>query len=97
MSDKKIMKILAAIFLMRCVYWHNKGTFADHMIGGAYDDAFDMLAYAASGRWDCLAQFGWSDEAEELINKVGDDIDFWDLEELIKKEYEKSLTWDKKE
>lgn len=92
MTDKKIMKILAAIFLMRCVYWHGKSDFNYHMIGTAYDDAFDMLAYAANGNWDCLRQFGWSDEAEELINKVGDDIDFWDLEDLIKKEYEKSLT-----
>lgn len=89
MTDKKIMKILAAIFLMRCVYWHNKSDFNYHMIGTAYDDAFDMLAYAVNGNWDCLRQFGWSDEAEELINKVGDDIDFWDLEELIKKENEK--------
>lgn len=92
MTDKKIMKILAAIFLMRCVYWHSKSDFNYHMIGAAYDDAFDMLAYAANGNWDCLRQFGWSDEAEELINKIGDDIDFWDLEDLIKKKYEKSLT-----
>ena len=88
MSENKIMKILAAIFLMRCVYWHNKG---EHGIGIAYDNAFDMLVYAVRGEGpglDCLRQFGWFDEAEDLINKVGEDIDFWDLEDLIKKENE---------
>ena len=45
-----------------------------------------MLAYAATGNWDCLRQFDWSDEAEELINKLGPDIDFWELKDIIKKE-----------
>ena len=82
MSSNKIMKILAAMFAMRSKYWDERG---DHGIGGAYSDAFDMLAYAARGSWDNLSQFGWSDEAEDLINRVGDNIDFWDLEDLIQK------------
>lgn len=90
MKDKKIMKILAAIFLMRAVYWANKSKENyDEMALGlscAYDNAFDMLAYAATDNWDCLRQFGWSDEAEELIDKVGADIDFLDLKDIIKKE-----------
>ena len=89
MTDKKIMKILAAIYVMRAKYWASKAKEGyDEVALGlscAYDNAFDMLAYAATGNFDCLRQFGWSDEAEELINKVGVDIDFWDLEELIKK------------
>ena len=83
MEQKKILKILGAIFAMRAVYYRERG---EHFASVAYDDAFDMLAYAANGSWDCLSQFGWSDEAEDLINKVGTDIDFWELEELIKGE-----------
>ena len=83
MEQKKILKILGAIFAMRAVYYHNHG---EHAPAVAYDNAFDMLAYAVNGNWDCLSQFGWSDEAENLINKVGADIDFWELEELIKGE-----------
>lgn len=89
MTDKKIMKILAAIYAMRAKYWANKSKEKyDEVALGlscAYDNAFDMLAYAATGNFDCLRQFGWSDEAEELINKVGADIDLWKLEEIIKK------------
>lgn len=89
MINKKIMKILAAIYVMRAKYWADEAKIkydeAALGLSCAYDNAFDMLAYAATGNLDCLRQFGWSDEAEELINKVGDDIDFWDLEELIKK------------
>lgn len=89
MNNLNIIKILAAIYAMRAKYWASKSKEKyDEMALGlscAYDDAFDMLAYAATGNIDCLRQFGWSDEAEELINKVGANIDFWDLEELIKK------------
>lgn len=81
MEQKKILKILAAIFAMRAVYYRDRG---EHAAAIAYDNAFDMLAYAVNENWDCLSQFGWSDEAEDLINKVGADIDFWDLEDLIK-------------
>ena len=80
MKQKKVLKILGAIFAMRAEYYRERKEYGAAV---AYDDAFDMLAYAANERWDCLSQFGWSDEAEELINKVGVDIDFWDLEELI--------------
>ena len=82
MELKKLLKILGAIFAMRAVYYTERG---EHLSAMAYENAFDMLAYAANGNWDCLSQFGWSDEAEDLINKVGADIDFWDLEDLIKK------------
>ena len=88
MEQEKIFKILAAMFAMRAQYWANKSKEKyDEMAVGlscAYDDAFDMLAYAVNGRWDCLFQFGWSDEAEDLINKVGIDIDFYELEDLIR-------------
>lgn len=81
MEQKKILKILATMFAMRARYYHER---KEHDSAVAYDNAFDMLAYAVNGNWDCLSQFGWSDEAEDLINKVGADIDFWDLEDLIK-------------
>lgn len=81
MKDNKILKVLAAIFAMRAQYYHEK---EEYWAAVAYDDAFDMLAYAANGNWDCLRQFGWSDEAEDLINKVGADIDFWKLEDIIR-------------
>lgn len=83
MEKEKLLKIVGAIFLMRAEYYRGLDQF---WMSVAYDDAFDMLAYAATGNWDCLSQFGWSDDAEYFINKVGADIDFWDLEDLIKKE-----------
>ncbi len=93
MNYLNIIKILAAIYAMRAVYWANKSkeNYNEMALGMscAYDDAFDMLAYAATGNLDCLRQFGWSDEAEELINKLGPNIDFWELEDIIKKENEK--------
>lgn len=82
MEQKKIFKILAAMFAMRAEFYQKR---EDHRAAVAYRDAFDMLAYAVNGSWDCLSQFGWSDEAEDLINKVSADIDFWDLEDLIQK------------
>ena len=81
MELKKILKILGAIFAMRAQYYHER---KEHDTAVAYDNAFDMLAYAATQNWDCLRQFGWSDEAADLIDKIGTDIDFWDLEEIIK-------------
>lgn len=82
MDSIKILKILAAIFAMRAVNWSDRDAHA----ALAYDNAFDMLAYAANGSWDCLSQFCFADEAKELVNRVGSDIDFWDLEEIIKGE-----------
>lgn len=79
--EKRILKILGAIFAMRAHYYAER---KEYGAATAYDDAFDMLAYAANESWDCLRQFGWSDEAEDLIDKVGDDIDFWELEDIIK-------------
>ena len=79
--DEKLFYILAADLAMRAKYYSER---KDYDAAVAYDNAFDMLAYAINGNWECLRQFGWSDEAEELINKVGIDIDLWDLEELIK-------------
>ena len=80
MNNKKIMKILAAMFALRAKYYNGRG---DHSASVAYNDALDMLAYACRGNWDSLRQFGWSDEAEEIIDNVGEDIDFWDLEDFI--------------
>ena len=82
MEQKRILKILGAIFAMRARYYQER---KDYSAAVAYDNAFDMLAYAANESWDCLWQFEWCDEAEKLIDKVGVDIDFWDLEDLIKK------------
>ena len=82
MEQRKMFKILAAIFAMRSAYYQSIKEYGTAI---AYDNAFDMFAYAAKGDWDCLSQFGWYDEAEALINEVGTGIDFWDLEDLIKK------------
>jgi hypothetical protein len=80
MTQQKILKILSAIFALREKEYVQR---EDYDEAHAYANAFDMLAYAASTDWDCLSQFGWANEAEKLIEKVGDDIDFWELEDLI--------------
>ena len=80
MEQEKLFKILAAMFLMRSQYHHEHG---NHKASVAYDNAFDMLVYAEKGRWDCLLQFGFADEAEQLIDKIGADIDYYDLEEIV--------------
>ena len=81
MEQKKLFKILAAMLAMRAEYYEDRHEY-DTAI--AYANAYDMVAYAARGRWDCLSQFGWADEAEDLINKVGADIDFYELGDLIR-------------
>ena len=81
MEQKKLFKILAAMLAIRAEYYYEH---KELEIAVSYANAYDMVAYAAEGRWDCLSQFGWADKAEDLINKVGADIDFWDLEEIIK-------------
>ena len=55
MEQKKIFKILAAMFVMRSKYYQEREM---HSTAIAYRDAFDMLAYAVNGNWDCLSQFG---------------------------------------
>lgn len=81
MEQNKIFKILAAMLALRAKYYYERDEWQTAI---AYDNAYDMVAYAANGRWDCLGQFGWADEAEDLINKIGADIDFWELEEMIR-------------
>lgn len=81
MEQNKIFKILAAMLAMRAEYYEDR---KEYDAAVAYANAYDMVAYAARGRWDCLGQFGWADEAEDLINKVGADIDFYELEDLIR-------------
>ena len=81
MEQNKIFKILAAMLAMRAEYYEDRKEY-DTAI--AYANAYDMVAYVVRGRWDCLSQFGWADEAEDLINKVGANIDFYELEDLIR-------------
>lgn len=81
MEQKKLFKILAAMLAMRAEYYEDR---KEYDTAVAYANAYDMVAYAVKGRWDCLGQFGWADEAEDLINKVGADIDFYELEDLIR-------------
>lgn len=81
MKQNKIFKILAAMLAMRAEYYEDR---KEYDAAVAYANAYDMVAYAVKGRWDCLGQFGWADEAEDLINKVGADIDFYELEDLIR-------------
>lgn len=80
MGNRKIMKMLGAIYALRAKYYQQSG---DHHMAVAYSDAFDMLAYACNGSLDNLRQFGWSDDAEEIIDNAGENIDFWDLEDYI--------------
>lgn len=86
--DKKLFYITAAMLALRAKYWADKSKENyDEMALGmscAYDNAFNMLEYTTTENWDCLRQFGWSDEAEDLIEKVGTDISLWDLETMIK-------------
>lgn len=60
--DKKIFYTLAAIFLLREEYWNSKAkeNYDEVALGQtiAYDNAFNMLAYALRGDWDYLRQFG---------------------------------------
>ena len=81
MEQKKLFKILAAMLAMRAEYYYERNEWKTAV---AYANAYDMVAYAAEDRWDCLSQFDWADEAEDLINKVGADVDFYELEDLIK-------------
>lgn len=86
--DKKLFYILAAMFALRAKHYHEKWQ-KDDSLGGlwfsaAYDNAFDMLDYALAGDWDCLCQFSWFEEAEEIINKVGTNISLMELEDIIK-------------
>lgn len=81
MKNEKILKVLAAILAMRAKYYEKR---KDHWSASAYESAYFMLMYAACEDWDCLRQFGWSDEAEALINEVGADTDFIKLLTLIK-------------
>ena len=81
MEQKKLFKILAAMLAMRAEYYYERKEWETAVF---YANAYDMVAYAAEGRWDCLSQFSWADEAENLINKVGIDIDFYELEDLIR-------------
>ena len=81
MEQKKLFKILAAMFALRAEYYEDR---KEYDTAVAYANAYDMVAYAARGRWDYLSQFGWADEAEDLINKIGADIDFYELEDLIR-------------
>ena len=90
MTQEKIFKILAANFAIRAAYYHIHGNRAMSL---AYNDAFDMLTYAAEGNWDCLSQFGWMDEAEELVDKVGEQIDFWELEEIVNADDDVTEEW----
>lgn len=79
--DKKLSYFLAANFLMRAKYYDER---KEYGVAVTYESAFVMIAHAINGSYDCLRQFGWSDEAEELIDKIGTDIDPWDLENLIR-------------
>lgn len=90
-ENEKIMKILAVMFLMRFNYWHEQyhttnGYAKENALGrmGAFDDAYDMLAYAAEGNLACLSQFGWYEEAKELIERIGPDTKMWELEDIVK-------------
>lgn len=83
MEQKKLFKILAAMLAMRADYYYKH---KDYNTAIAYANAYDMVAYVANNRWDCLSQFSWADEAEDLINKVGADIDFYELEDLIRED-----------
>ena len=81
MEQKKLFKILAAMLAMRADYYYKH---KDYNTAIAYANAYDMVAYVANNRWDYLSQFSWADEAEDLINKVGVNIDFYELEDLIR-------------
>ena len=81
MDTRKMLYILATMFAMRSVFWREKG---EPAIATTYDNAYDMLAYVIDDRWDCLSQFDFATIAEQFIDKIGTDIDLWDLEEIIK-------------
>ena len=81
MKNNRNLKILAAMLALRAEYYRKRCNY-DTAI--AYDNAFDMLAYAAHENWDCLSQFEFAYNAADLIDSVGENIDFWELEEMIK-------------
>lgn len=83
--NSKIVKMLAAIFALRAKYYTEKGWNHEAVV---YEDAYDMLSYAADGDLNALRQYGWSDEAEDIIDNAGDNIDFRDLYEYIMNQYE---------
>ena len=81
MTQQKILKILGAIFALREKEYIQRENYDE---AHAYANAFDMLAYAASDNWDCLSQFEFAYEAADLIDSVDENINFWELEKLIK-------------
>ena len=80
MTDNKIFRILAAILAFRAKYWDERGEYAAAV---AYDNAFDMLVYALNNDWDCLRQFGWADEAEEILDRYDDNLDLDTIKAII--------------
>ena len=87
MTTENIMKLLITIFAFRAEYYdHREDNYAKGM-AWAYENAIDMAYYASRGDWECLRQFGWSDEAEALLEKIGyDNFDAWEIRDIIKKE-----------
>lgn len=78
MKDEKIFRMLFIMFALRAKFYNDKWMREDDYtalgMDCAYGNACDMLRYAMAGEWDYLRQFGWADEAEEILDRYGDDF-----------------------
>ena len=84
---ENILEFLLVIFAFRAEYYDLREDDFGKGMAWAYDNAMDMLYYASRGEWDYLRQFGWSDEAEALLEKIDrKNLDPWNLRDIVKKE-----------
>lgn len=87
MKDEKIFRMLFTMFALRAKFYNDKWMREDDYtalgMSCAYGNACEMLRYAMNGDWDCLRQFGWADEAEEILDHYDDALDLDTIRAII--------------
>ena len=87
MKDEKIFRFLVIIFALRDKWYANKWREEEDYIAlgeaSAYNNAYYMVKYAMEGDWDALRQFGWADEAEEILDRYDDALDLDTIKAII--------------
>lgn len=87
MKDEKIMRLLAITFALRAKFYNDKWNREDDYtalgMDCAYSNAYEMLTYAMAGDWDAIRQFGWTDEAEEILDRYDDNLDLDTIKAII--------------
>lgn len=87
MKDEKIFRMLYIMFALRAKYYNDKWNREDDYtalgMDCAYSNAYEMLAYAMAGDWDAIRQFGWADEAEEILDRYDNSLDIETIKAII--------------